>query len=129
MPWTRLDLAQIRAAARAAADALGGLPVEVHRYAEDHVACFYLVPAEVARREDAAGDFDERLAGQGLDPAAPLCVQIDFMVYPWESDLGLEASCEFFFDTACSQNGVCNGAASSIVAEIDSFFGVEWEPD
>ena|SRR5215471_7689990 len=128
LPWRLLDVGRIEDAALAAAKVVGGIPVEVQTCAPDHVACFFLVPVELARQSDLSGEFDTRLKQQEAEKETNFCVQIDFMTYAEESAYRLPLTCEFFFDTANSQNWFCDGIGLRLLEEIDTFFGADWEP-
>jgi hypothetical protein len=138
LPWRTLDAGRIEAAAREVAASLPGvlLDVSVRADLKAHVVtCYFGVPLALARQlEPTPTDLDEKVASAGpLGVADPPWVQIDFVDNEEEWPPGSGSFCYFDFDTACSGNGLCVGAACEIAERFARHFGVRgrasWEAD
>jgi hypothetical protein len=129
LPWAQLDAVQIEAAARAVTASIPGAELEILTSA-DRVVCYFTMSIAAARELDRiwGSDFDERLAQGAGPPPEGITIQVDFWHREADPDWGLEAYCEFEFDTARSGNGVCCNGAMEVTERLARHFGVEGKP-
>lgn len=129
LPWDRLDLEKIEAAARhvvAGPLPLRGYEIEVRD--PDSVRVYFTFDAGLERRRGLSSDVGRTFELYGIADTDEGLVDIGFAHTPADPKLGLPSETSFEFYSGISGNSIYSGVGIEIAEQIGRFFGVKCEP-